>query len=99
MHGSTVKSVVEKQRGGRQDAEFNKFYILNQKEAYRHERAGTAMLINKAPHPNAAGVFINWVLTKDGQTAWSKSRNQLSRRLDVPTDHLPPYIIPRTGGK
>lgn len=61
--------------------------------------SGTAMLINKAPHPNAAAVFINWGVNKDGQTAWSKSRNQLSRRLDVSTDHLPPYIIPRTGGK
>jgi len=39
MHGSTVKSVVEKQRGGRQDAGLNKFYILNQKEVTHHKRA------------------------------------------------------------
>ncbi len=34
-----MKSVDEKQRGGRQDAGLNKFYNLNQKEAYHHERA------------------------------------------------------------
>ena len=39
LAGSTVKSEVEKQRGGRQDAGLNKFYNLNQKEACHHERA------------------------------------------------------------
>jgi len=60
---------------------------------------GSAMLINKAPHPNAAKVFLNWVLTKEGQTAWSRALGHVSRRVDVPTDQLPPYQIPRPGGK
>jgi iron(III) transport system substrate-binding protein len=55
---------------------------------------GSAMLLNQAPHPSAAAVFLNWVLTKQGQTAWSKAMDHVSRRLDVPTDHLPPYIVP-----
>jgi iron(III) transport system substrate-binding protein len=60
---------------------------------------GSAMLINKAPHPSAATVFLNWVLSKDGQTAWSKAMEHTSRRLDVPKDHLPPYVIPKPGTK
>jgi ABC-type Fe3+ transport system substrate-binding protein len=60
---------------------------------------GSAMLINKPPHPNAATVFLNWVLGKDGQTAWSRAMNHTSRRVDVPTDHLPPYVIPKPGVK
>lgn len=60
---------------------------------------GSAMLINKAPHPNAAKVFLNWVLTKEGQTAWSRALDHVSRRLDVPTDHLPAYQIPKPGVK
>lgn len=60
---------------------------------------GTAMLINKAPHPNAAAVFLNWVLTKEGQTLWSKAMQHVSRRLDVPTDHLYPYAIPKPNVK
>lgn len=60
---------------------------------------GTAMLVNKAPHPNAATVFLNWLLTKDGQTLWSRAMNHVSRRLDVPTDHLFAYTIPKAGVK
>jgi iron(III) transport system substrate-binding protein len=44
---------------------------------------GTVSLMDKAPHPNAAKVYINWLLSKAGQSDWGKvSRN--SRRLDVP---------------
>jgi ABC-type Fe3+ transport system substrate-binding protein len=60
---------------------------------------GTVMLINKAPHPNAATVFINWLLTRDGQLAWSKAMDHVSRRLDVPTDHIPSYSVPKPGVK
>jgi ABC-type Fe3+ transport system substrate-binding protein len=60
---------------------------------------GSAMLVNKNPHPNAATVFLNWVLAKEGQLAWSKAMEHVSRRLDVPTDHLPPYIIPPPDAK
>jgi iron(III) transport system substrate-binding protein len=56
--------------------------------------SSTVMLINKAPHPNAAAVFINWLLSKDTQATWSKVLNQVSVRIDVPTDHLPRYVIP-----
>ncbi|MEK7214292.1 MAG: extracellular solute-binding protein, partial [Chloroflexota bacterium] len=40
-------------------------------------------LFNKAPHPNAAKLFVNWLLTKDGQTAWTENIQQNSRRTDV----------------
>jgi iron(III) transport system substrate-binding protein len=42
------------------------------------------VLFNKAPHPNAGKLFANWILTKEGQTVWSKSLNINSARLDVP---------------
>jgi ABC-type Fe3+ transport system substrate-binding protein len=53
---------------------------------------GSVGLVNQAPHPNAARVFLNWLLAKDGQTAYSTSLNAGSRRLDVPRDHLPPEL-------
>lgn len=56
--------------------------------------SSTVMLVDKAPHPNAAYVFINWLLSKDTQTTWSKVLKQASLRADVPTDHLPRYVIP-----
>jgi iron(III) transport system substrate-binding protein len=38
----------------------------------------------KAPHPNAAKVFINWILTKDVQASIMKAVELNSRRVDVP---------------
>src|SRR4029453_8201503 len=32
-------------------------------------------------HPNAAVVFINWLLSKEGQLVWSKAVNAVSRRV------------------
>lgn len=61
--------------------------------------AGSLVLANRAPHPNAAKVFINWFLGKDGQTAWSTAVGQASRRLDVPSAHLPAYTLPKPGRK
>ncbi|HEX3247256.1 MAG TPA: extracellular solute-binding protein [Chloroflexota bacterium] len=50
------------------------------------------VIFNKAPHPNAGKLFANWILTKDGQTIWSKSLNINSARLDVPV--IDPGVAP-----
>jgi ABC-type Fe3+ transport system substrate-binding protein len=44
---------------------------------------GAVALMDKAPHPNAAIVYVNWLLSKAGQTEYEKSGRN-SRRLDVP---------------
>jgi iron(III) transport system substrate-binding protein len=41
-------------------------------------------VFNRAPHPSAAKLFINWLLTKDGQAAWSSKNEINSARIDVP---------------
>jgi len=56
---------------------------------------GQVALVNRAPHPNAAKVFINWLLSREGQIAFQKIMSQPgdprdSRRIDVPKDHVPP---------
>jgi len=55
---------------------------------------GSIALVNRAPHPNAARVFINWLLSREGQTLFQKVMTQPgdprdSRRIDVPKDHIP----------
>lgn len=50
-------------------------------------------LVNKAPHPNAAKIFVNWLLTKEGQTFFSKIMGVQSARIDVPTDFLDPMQV------
>jgi iron(III) transport system substrate-binding protein len=44
---------------------------------------GAVALMDKAPHPNAAIVYLNWLLSKEGQMDYVKSGRN-SRRLDVP---------------
>jgi ABC-type Fe3+ transport system substrate-binding protein len=48
-------------------------------------------LINRAPHPNAAKVFVNWVLSREGQQLYANIVDEPSRRLDVesPADRMP----------
>jgi iron(III) transport system substrate-binding protein len=57
------------------------------------EAGGTMLaLVNKAPHPNAAKVLINWFLSREGQTAIQKTgpedAGQNSLREDIPKEHL-----------
>jgi len=56
-------------------------------------------LINRAPHPNAAKVYLNWLLSRDAQTAVARAGNYASLRLDVPTDHLDSWAVPKEGMK
>lgn len=49
--------------------------------------AGGLGLFNRAPHQNAAKVYINWLLSKEGQEGFAKVNGYISARLDVPTDH------------
>ena len=50
--------------------------------------------LNKAPHPNAAKVFVNWFLSRRGQIALQKYNDLYgedapnSRRMDIPKDML-----------
>jgi ABC-type Fe3+ transport system substrate-binding protein len=61
--------------------------------------SGIVSLINRAPHPNAAKLFLNWILTKEGQTIMTTTIGLASRRTDVPTAHLLPEVVPQPGKK
>lgn len=45
--------------------------------------SGVIAAINQPQNPNAAMVFLNWFLSKDGQEAWVRFTQRNSRRLDV----------------
>ena len=57
--------------------------------------SGTMWLLSKAPHPNAARVFINWLLTKDAQIPWAKEVETNSRRVGVEPGN-PDTVVPRS---
>ncbi len=58
--------------------------------------------VNHAPHPNAAKVFINWLLSRKGQMTLQrimrKTENPAdSLRVDIPQDDVP-YLSRRVEG-
>lgn len=55
---------------------------------------GSVGVIDKAPHPYAAAVYVNWLLSQEGQRAWVEvPRN--SRRVDVKPEE--PKLSPKQG--
>jgi ABC-type Fe3+ transport system substrate-binding protein len=66
------------------------------------QQFGTVALVNRAPHPNAARVFINWLLSRTGQIALQKrtltgESPADSLRIDIPKDDVP-YLNRRLEG-
>jgi iron(III) transport system substrate-binding protein len=61
--------------------------------------AGNAVVAvaRNAPHPNAVAVYLDYLLSRDGQLAWSKAAGFASQRRDVPTDHVAALLVPREG--
>ena len=57
--------------------------------------SGALSLVNRAPHPNAAKLYINWLLSKEAQTVLAQATGYISNRVDVPTDHAPAWKIPQ----
>ena len=55
--------------------------------------SNTIWLVNRAPHPNAAKVFINWLLTRDAQVVWAKEVETNSRRTGIESGN-PQYAVP-----
>jgi ABC-type Fe3+ transport system substrate-binding protein len=50
--------------------------------------SGVIGVVKNPPHPNAARVFLNWLLSKEGQELYVKVMHQSTRRLDVDTKWL-----------
>ena len=58
------------------------------------QQFGTLALVNRAPHPNAAKVFINWLLSRAGQIALQRRTMNAespadSLRIDIPKEEVP----------
>ncbi len=63
-------------------------HIVPEEGSYSGGGSGGVALVTKAPHPNAAAVFINWLLSKEGQTVMARAVPDASKRLDVPNEFI-----------
>jgi ABC-type Fe3+ transport system substrate-binding protein len=61
--------------------------------------SGCIALMNRAPRRNAALLFINWFLGREGQAAWSGAVDLQTRRVDISLEHIPQYLRQKAGVK
>jgi ABC-type Fe3+ transport system substrate-binding protein len=66
--------------------------------------AGSGGLLKRAPHPNAAKLAFNWLLSREGQIAFQKNYVREtgaadSFRIDIPKDEIPPEFRRKEGIK
>ena len=54
-------------------------------------------IANKAPNPNAATVFINWLATKEALEIYSRGYGASTARADTDESFLDPLLVPRPG--
>jgi len=57
---------------------------------------GGVGLINQAPHPNSAVIYLNWLLGPEGQQLFSKDGDTASRRIDVASE-IASCFVPQAG--
>ena len=58
---------------------------------------GLVALWNKAPHPNAAKVFVNWIASKEGLSVYARLDGGVPVRNDIEVTWLPADEIPQPG--
>jgi len=65
--------------------------------------SGNIGLVNRAPHPNAAKLYVNWLLSREGQLLVQKEYSEAeagssnSLRMDIPKDMVPAEQRPVEG--
>lgn len=59
--------------------------------------AGNLAVLANPPHPNAVKVYLNYLLSAEGQLAWSRATNFPSLRRDIPTDHVQQVYVLKDG--
>jgi iron(III) transport system substrate-binding protein len=56
-------------------------------------------LVDRAPHPNAARVFVNWMASKEGSEIYGRALKMVPTRNDIDESFVPPEVIPQPGAK
>jgi ABC-type Fe3+ transport system substrate-binding protein len=54
---------------------------------------GHLTVLKNQPHPNATRVFVNWLLSRDGQEVFARGMGVGSRRLEIDTKWLKDYGV------
>ncbi len=74
-------------------------FVVPTEGTYVETGTGFISRPKNAPHPNASTVFINWLLSKDGQTVYTDAARVQSARIDIPTTNIDIFCIRKQGVK
>ena len=55
---------------------------------------GLLALLNKAPHPHAARLFVNWIASKEGMDLLGRARLKPTTRNDIDESYASPWEVP-----
>ncbi len=58
---------------------------------------GLVALVNRAPHPNAAKLFVNWVAMREGNEVYNRAQVAASTRADLDNSWVPDYVVANPG--
>jgi iron(III) transport system substrate-binding protein len=92
-----IALAIQEQEVGRLEREGFKVAPLTELPGYVTGGFGFLGLLDKAPHPNAAKVFVNWLASQEGAQLFQDAQRQTSTRDDVDVSGLPKFLIPRKG--
>ncbi len=59
--------------------------------------SGNVTIVNRAPHPHAAALFVNWLLSREGMALYAESSNFIPQRQDIPPAWIDPALVPPKG--
>jgi iron(III) transport system substrate-binding protein len=57
----------------------------------------TLVMLNHAPHPNAAKLLVNWLMSREGQELWGKDDLNIPRRRDITPSWTWDFTVPKDG--
>jgi len=97
-------SASEVQSGMSQGLPFARFEPRAFKEGiYMRATQGSLSILTQLPHPHATKLFVNWLLSRDGQTQYQKHFTRIdpifSLREDVPVEPAVEVYKPDRGDK
>ena len=70
------------------------------REGYMSGQFGHIALVKQMPHPNSTRIFLNWILSREGQIQWQKKTDNNSLRMDIPKEMLTDQReVPKAGDK
>ncbi|MBI4333076.1 MAG: ABC transporter substrate-binding protein [Chloroflexi bacterium] len=73
-------------------------HVVPSEGTYYGSSSGGMAVLDRPAHPNAAKLFTNWFLSREGQALYVKLAQDQSRRADV-APNLPPDRLAREGMK